>query len=1102
MKGNPSSLLPGSIIFICALTTVSFAQTFRELYPNPIAPGGNIAWADYDNDGDPDLVTSGVLKDGVGKSILYRNTDGQFEAVQEFEEPSGYIQWMDLDDDGDLDLIFGHTQIKILINENGTFVDQPRGGYYRFQVWTDYNNDGDPDMFASTNEGVVKFYKQSGTLLQYVVGRFSEVTALNVGDYNGDGHYDLLVQRGPVHASAISLYTNDGNENFTPDKNNTFITIPIVSLYSFDFDDDGDTDILLTGKVSDQDARSGYLYENNAGRFELTTDPFFQTGYPRARKVTSDVNFDLIKASDDGDSVEYYENKGNGQYSKMKGSPVSEYLAPLNFAYASSIGEPDDAYLCISGSLYNGNWSTRIYHRKNGVYENSYPNPFDQLSASNLLQWTDYDHDGLMDAYVSGRSSPAYGPYARLLKNTGVGFDPVYDFPYDKIGRGEWVDFNKDGEIDFLTVVGRDVLLYEGFATGAVSVKTILTQVDEGTHPKVVDFDLDGDNDIFIDGYFQGLYVNDNGVFTKSITFGDFYSWTGESDWADYDLDGDEDVVLYVESGNLPDQPHLYNNDEGSFTNVPDIPFPPMGSAYVRWIDYNLDGYPDLFILELNSVDVHSYRMTPLLYKNDGKTFTPESAAAFSGLQDIAWYNDHFDVADINNDGYADIVIGGRLDDDAVMLMYLNNKGHFELSSDHRLPGLFDVNFDWSDFDHDGDSDLLLSGWKDNPLTQVYVNTIEDQYPPVAKSFSPANNSTLQQKNVYKLSIEFHENITSGSGAMHIYRKSDNAQILEIDASNNVVTITGKTAEIIISENVFTNGEDIYVLIDEGFVNDNRNNPFEGISDPEKWNLTIHNDKASQTITFSLPETVAITDTPTVNLTATSSSGLPIKYESTDASVATIVGNVLTVTGLGTTGTTGITASQSGNESFNAATPVTRNFTVKKGTQEIIFEAIPEKHFGEDPFALNATASSGLPVSFTSADPGIATVEGNMVTIVQAGEATITAYQPGNNVFMEAQPETRSLVVTVTTGIGESQQHKISISPNPATSWITITCPGESAPQPLTFGIYNGHGKLATRGTGWANESNDIDLQFLTPGIYLVLIDLGNRQWRGRLVKL
>jgi hypothetical protein len=76
-------------------------------------------------------------------------------------------------------------------------------------------------------------------------------------------------------------------------------------------------------------------------------------------------------------------------------------------------------------------------------------------------------------------------------------------------------------------------------------------------------------------------------------------------------------------------------------------------------------------------------------------------------------------------------------------------------------------------------------------------------------------------------------------------------------------------------------------------------------------------------------------------------------------------------------------------------------FTVTaKQDQAISFAPLADKIFGEPPFAVNATASSGLPVAFTASGP--CSVSGSTVTLNGAGICTITAAQSGNDSYNAA----------------------------------------------------------------------------------------------------
>ncbi|RZK63008.1 MAG: T9SS type A sorting domain-containing protein, partial [Hymenobacter sp.] len=79
--------------------------------------------------------------------------------------------------------------------------------------------------------------------------------------------------------------------------------------------------------------------------------------------------------------------------------------------------------------------------------------------------------------------------------------------------------------------------------------------------------------------------------------------------------------------------------------------------------------------------------------------------------------------------------------------------------------------------------------------------------------------------------------------------------------------------------------------------------------------------------------------------------------------------------------------------------------------QTITFGALPAALFGDPDRALTATASSGLPVTYTSSDPMVATVTNGVVQFLQAGTTTITARQAGDATYAAAPPVSQVLTV-------------------------------------------------------------------------------------------
>ena len=173
---------------------------------------------------------------------------------------------------------------------------------------------------------------------------------------------------------------------------------------------------------------------------------------------------------------------------------------------------------------------------------------------------------------------------------------------------------------------------------------------------------------------------------------------------------------------------------------------------------------------------------------------------------------------------------------------------------------------------------------------------------------------------------------------------------------------------------------------------------------------TLTVEKATQTITFN-PIADKAPSTATVELIASSSSGLPITFTSSNSAVATIEGKIVTIKGQGTTI---ITASQAGNEFYSSAPNVEQPLTVAKLDQTITFYPLINKLKGDAPFSLVASSSSGLTVAFASSDPTIASVNGTTVTIIKEGSVSITASQAGSADYKVAASVSQSLTIETT----------------------------------------------------------------------------------------
>ena len=160
------------------------------------------------------------------------------------------------------------------------------------------------------------------------------------------------------------------------------------------------------------------------------------------------------------------------------------------------------------------------------------------------------------------------------------------------------------------------------------------------------------------------------------------------------------------------------------------------------------------------------------------------------------------------------------------------------------------------------------------------------------------------------------------------------------------------------------------------------------------------------TIVFNVSNQVI--GNPPFTVAATSNSTGAFTY-SVVSGPATIVGNLVTLTG--TAGTVTLEASQAATSTYTAGT-ADATFLVSKEPQTINFTPPPSPvNVGVPPITLVATASSGLPVTF-SVLSGPGTVSGNTLTITgSCGTVDVAADQAGNAVYAPAPEVTHTVVV-------------------------------------------------------------------------------------------
>ncbi len=319
----------------------------------------------------------------------------------------------------------------------------------------------------------------------------------------------------------------------------------------------------------------------------------------------------------------------------------------------------------------------------------------------------DIDNDGIKDLILGGHHFSWYRNQNKKYEKYTIA-EPEVEFSTDMAVA----DFDNDGDIDLLVADGKienNVMWYENPLPALSPTKSnnwkkhSIGSHGEWMHNTAIG-DVNGDHriDVVSSGHgFTRLWMNKGNDEWKQINLSPYGG--GAVDL--YDIDGDGDLDLVTTKGwvECPADPFT---GEWMFHPIHD-----MNSETVKAGDIDNDGIPEIISADSSHVNGPLY-----MYK------------AGASLRDSVWNKIEIDancgthklqIADVNHDGYPDIIFGLELKDLGILYQRPSNPGTFVkqiISPNGGHNAIAD------DVDNDGDLDILSCDYLNHPPLRLFIN--------------------------------------------------------------------------------------------------------------------------------------------------------------------------------------------------------------------------------------------------------------------------------------------------------------------------------------------------------------------------------------------
>lgn len=405
-----------------------------------------------------------------------------------------------------------------------------------------------------------------------------------------------------------------------------------------------------------------------------------------------------------------------GAYTVLVGNAEGEALSvPLSLAVDARFRSIEsrklgNAFFSAWGDLNGDHWPDLVAARSGRavVFLNARDGPLQVQEAlttgsdhSNFLTLADFDNDGLLDLVITELNNRTL----RIFRNAGGGH-----FVRQRVeGLGERfagataVDLNQDGYLDLIVPAHEE-------ARGRVYINeagTGFRRWNAGDPGKEWvgqnwtfyvawgDYDADGRMDAFVSGAAGAYWLKrclSDGNFETVPEMSGPNTWPygrAEAAWADYDNDGDLDLVVGAFADGVT---WLFRNGSGVLSlmtaeEVGSVVTDPANTAGVTWGDYDNDGDLDLYVARSRFLSVEGTYFNSLHENQGDGTFRRAGLGSLTASVEETWVAQWVDY---DLDGLLDLSVA-TAEDERLPQQHTSNLFHNELRSPGNPQGWLQV---------------------------------------------------------------------------------------------------------------------------------------------------------------------------------------------------------------------------------------------------------------------------------------------------------------------------------------------------------------------------------------------------------------------------